>query len=707
MGLLPLGIAACGGDDIPQDRDTAPPEEDATEADAGEEDAPETGVLSTGEFELPGTVTRLDVRGQGGEPQESYGLGHPIEMEVDVDPAPGWEERLDGFINVHVGLVAEIDSEDQRDEAETCYLGALHRPGKDLTVLEDGTYRYTRKYYIPDSCLDENQDRGTFNVWVALNPARFLPEEEGLVAIPREKYNTQFFNPLFDDTTGLNRNVECINASGETGCVHSIVLERAPGVNIITADTELKSDVFIFDPVVCDIPTRYSEPQAQVQTTLELGAHNEIVDTSSHEFDIFEHLNIDLPTLYFDICPQGDDGECKEGTSYMRMKVGSTNESGENVLVNEVQVSDLRAGVPHIQSANLYFEFGGEACMTLAGWNQAGEPDWSEERDFYLRVCNDTAFEESAPGADPDADNCVLRELRMVHIDDLPDGGEIASERTFTGGSSFELGNSILAAKAEFGSENHLDMQGASSDAYMNARVDGWVGFDIFDVRVATRSSIEGGDSGASGHLDVLGFRQWSASESGENVTLSDTTEFSERQCFSYFYGIAGVGLNASLCGEGSVGLEVQAANFRQEGAGPEPFDLTSRHGGVDQEIRPYSAFSMIATASVDIALARGGIEGTVNLVTAELPLASALNWGLDAPLVITTWDVTSDLVLTFFSGHIDVFVDLARPGWCGWYPCRKWASVVDERLVSFAGISSTYALLEQRDTSGVTLLDE
>lgn len=695
MVLLILGAAACGEDDIPQDRDTDPPEEDT----------PETGVLSTGEFEMPGTVTRLDVRGQGGDPQESYGVGHPIEIEVDVDPAPGWEERLDGFVNVHVGLVEQIATEDQRADAETCYLGALFRTDKDLTILDDGTYRYTRRYHISESCLDEEEDAATFNVWVALNPARFLPEEEGDVVIPRDHYNTQFFNPLFDDTTDEGRNEQCIGANGVEGCIYTIDVERVPSINVSTTNTDLQSDVFVFDPIICDVPTDYSEPQTQTQTTIEMSGYHENIDVSNHESDVFESLDVDLPTLYFDLCPRGEDGECAAGTSYMRVSVGSTDESGENVLVNEVQVSDLRAGVPYIESANLYFGFGGDVCLALAGWNPAGEPDWSAERNFNLRVCNDTAFEESAPGADPDADDCVMRELRMVHVDDLPDG-EITSEREFTGGSSHELGNSIISADAEFGSNNAIDMQGATSESFMRAAVDGWISFDVFDVSVTTRSAIDGSDSGASGHLDVVGTRMWTASEEGENVAISESTDFSDQECLSHTYGIAGVGLDVSLCGEGTVGIEVEAANFAEDNAGAAPFDQASRHGGIDQEIRPYSEFAMIATATLDLALARGGVEGTLDLVTSELPVASTLNWGLEEPAVVTTWDVTSDLSLTFLSGHIDAFVDLARPGWCGWYPCRKWANVVDKRLVSFSGINSTYALLEQQNTSGITLLE-
>lgn len=239
-------------------------------------------------------------------------------------------------------------------------------------------------------------------------------------------------------------------------------------------------------------------------------------------------------------------------------------------------------------------------------------------------------------------------------------------------------------------------------------------GFDyaLFDAGLDARSLLASTGSGIDGHVDVFDDRRWSFHDPSSEVTVDDTVDFTKSSCASYTYGVSGIGLNASFCAEGRTGFEMNAATTLAQGPGPQPFDEATRRGGIDNELKPFAAFSVIATATVDALLARGGMRGTVDVVTYELPIVSDIDWGeVDGPAVIATWNLSTDLVLTFLAGHIDAFADLARPGWCDcgtWcaYPCRRWSNIVNERLVSFSGISETIPLLSASNTRGATLTD-
>ncbi len=722
--LLLLGaLVGCGGDTASSGGNVDPDADrpDATDPDAGFGDTdlppdadmrrppPEQGSLAMGEFETPGTITRLEVTGADGEPQSSYGVRHPIDIAVDIDPADGWETRLAGHPNLHVGLVETVESERDRADAETCYLGSLTHRGKSAEFLDDGKVRFQRRYFVPKHCLAEGDSSGSFNVWVALNPARFLPGES--LAIPERDFNTQFFNPLFDDTEDEGRNQACTGAGGQDGCVYTLEVELIEGFNIITAETDLASDVFVFNPAACDSSEpNFANGLAAASTTLQIGGTSPALEAAAEytRADALEAAGVESVGVTYELCPRNQAGSCADGHDYQPIDVSESDDGDEGTLVNAMQVDAMSVGSEHVAEANLYVG-PGDLCESLAGWRDV---DWSDYRLFNLRTCVDPGFDETAPDGETDADNCALSLLRMVHIDETPDGQGPSSGFAFTSDWGSSVGGDVLEAYASFGSKNRLDTDGAANQTHARAGIDGWVSFALFDVELEARSQIDGSRSGVDAHVDVFNTRRWSFHEQADAVSLAETVDYAKQACKSYNYGVAGIGLNASLCAEGRAGFELHVETDAADEPGAAPFDEAERHGGIDNLLEPFAAFSLIATASADALLAQGGIEGTIDLVTAELPIVSDLKWGrVSGPAVVTTWEVGTDLVITFLNGTVDVFVDLARPGWCDCgtlcgYPCRRWENVVDERLLSFDGPEQRIPLLSESNTSGATLTD-
>lgn len=706
-----LVFAACGdtdgtnsGPDTATQHDTDGQNDTGMQHDAG---GPEPGELARGPFPTPGVLTRLEVTGPDGSPQSNFGIRHPVDIAVDVDPADGWRDRLISHPNLHVGLVERVEEDEERDEARSCYLGSLTGKGTTGGVLENGKIRFSQQYFIPKHCLADT-DSGTFNVWVALNPARRLPGES--FDIPEEDFNTQFFNPLFDDTEDEGRNEKCTGANGEAGCIYNLAVDYIEGFNVAAGETALSSGVFIFNPAFCDsAEENFENPLGNVQTGLTLAGTSRAFENVAREFaqNALPSTGTDEISIDYELCPRGSDGQCADGHDYQSAAVGSpAPDSGSSTLVNSVGVDSLSIGNRREARAALYIE-PGPLCTSLAGWSQ---PDWSAYRVFNLRTCVSPGFDETAPGSDPAADNCSITTIRMVPIDETPGGGGQQSGVQFDSSWEESRGNEVLGAYAGFGSENRLNFDGARNRTFAEAGIDGWFDLALLDASVDARSLTDAAGSGVTGHLDVVEVRQWSIQDGSANQSIEDGIEYAKEACLGYTYGVAGVGLNATLCAEGRAGIDLSVGLSDEQGAGSSPFDSASRRGSVDNELKPHGGFDLAATATLDLVLAKGGMSGTVNLLSAELPIGSQLRWGeVSGPAMVVTWEAGTDLVIRMLDGHIDTFVDLATPGWCDCgtfcgYPCRDWKNVHDERLVSFAGQQHRFPLLSEQNTSGVTL---
>lgn len=362
---------------------------------------------------------------------------------------------------------------------------------------------------------------------------------------------------------------------------------------------------------------------------------------------------------------------------------------------------------PNRTALDAYVGADTELCEALAGTHDTS--NWSKYVSFNLYTCAAVPFSEGGHGSTTE-NNCLVDIIRVVRTSGA------SEESSPDGTSSYELsesfsrneGNSVVGVNAAFSTYNLLDLSGGYHNTAADVYISGWLSLPIANAMVESRAWVAIVGSGAAGNLDVFGSRLWDYDQTIPEFIYEDDLTFSDSYCGSYTYGIAGIGLTASLCLDGSAGITNALSITAASGGIPEFAESTS-YGLIEASITPAVAMGMTATASVDLAVIVGGISGNLTIITTSLPATADLAWGLvDGPALLTTYSAGLDLENTLLSGTVSVFVNQYAVSWCSsWgvsYPCGGgWANIVSQPLVSFGGYTYNYELLNY---SGSILLE-
>ena len=192
------------------------------------------------------------------------------------------------------------------------------------------------------------------------------------------------------------------------------------------------------------------------------------------------------------------------------------------------------------------------------------------------------------------------------------------------------------------------------------------------------------------------GTTYFSDSKQIPEVKYSKDFTKSKQLCYNYNYGIAGVGINVQMCGNGKAGINVNKVNITAKtGAAGAPFDKSTKIGDVDALVTPNASLGLSATASLNVAVAKAGVTGTLTLVSVNVPATATMQWGLIAknnkPALVVKNTTNVDVDVSLLSGKATVWVKVVKPKWCScgsWcpgYPCTTWKSVVNKNLFSFS----------------------
>lgn len=652
-----------------------------------------------------GTIVFLDVTDEnGGHPAELH-AGHPIIVTVHIDLLEGVSP--DQLTSVQVGLMKKLAPEEDHANGRACYLGALHHPGKGLVGTGSGPVVLSAKLHIPETCLVEDETSDTFNVWVALNPATELDYPEG-TPVPQEELNTQFFTAEGHDTEGTDRNSLCLDRNKTPGCVLDLTVTRSPGHNVELEELSVASSVLVLPWDACQRDA-VKPAAAVVEADLNLLIHGSLPDDGQAATDEFHNPLVELlgqgeaVELKAALCPRDDDGECNQGTDYLPLLITgrSLDENGkpDGKEADSVQVTELVVGQDHSFALDLHVDPQSNLCSNLVGQEDAAE-DWSRFSLFNLRVCAEVPFEEQGHGDDELEDNCRVVPLRVVIQNDTGRGQ--ADFLDFDHAWDRSTGNDVVNLNASAGTINHFNLDGAYSHSYANAGLGGWLNISFIDINFEGLAYVAILGSGVEAHVDIFGYREWGyeswVADGADTVNVAGDFNFAKEYCLTYNYGIAGIGLNASLCASGSAGVEPTATIKAVEAAGTAPFDSSTRIGDIAAHATPKTEFDLSASAYLDIAVAKGGITGTLVLLHLDAPIDAKLQWGLidqeGSPALVVISDVVADLNCNVLAGDISVWVELYEPSWCwcdhwycpDWVPCFDWDYVVNEPLVSFAG---------------------
>jgi len=709
--VLGIGLAAvaigCGDDDGPILLMEVDGTSDATTDGSASDGSASDGAHLDADVRDGATVVYLNALDEWGQPLREFMAHHPMTVEFGLMP----DENLSSD-DVHFGFVEATAPGEDHSTKTTCYLGHFQADFVPEHLESDGSMRFSQEVIIPDHCLAEAVSR-TFHFWVGVNPAVTLAEEDDDTQVSDGDYNTQFFTEEGLDLDGRDRNAQCVDGDGQVGCTLALTVHESPGLDIQLENLELESSTIVISDL-CQIDHGIADLEGRVTMELYGAASHDGHGEHSGQADILD----DTAHITFEICPReldDQEGNCVSGTDYRPLGVAGHEDAttdGATQTQDSAPMDTMFLGAPHVESFDVHIEHDVSLCQTLLGGEEAVD-DWSNAHVFNLRVCAiANGMSEAGPCDRNDMcspthhadNNCVVEPVRVVRSFSESTGSATSYSTNYDYSKS--SGNSVIGAEFNAYTHNLLNLDGATTENGANLRITGWAAFDAFDLWADASAYVSLVGSGYDIGAKLFGSKVWGASQSIESYEYSDEKTFSKEACVSYTYGVAGVGLNASLCASGSAGVGGELIIDAVEGSGPSPFDASTRIGEAAATVTPTGNISLSATASLNLVAAQGGITGTLTILGVDVPLQGTLNWGLIAvggrPALVLTNHVSARLELTLLKGSVTYWVKVLSPKWCKcgrWcpgYPCSTWNTVASGTLLSTNGYHLTQTLFDQ-----------
>ncbi|MDP3236837.1 MAG: hypothetical protein Q8N26_28845 [Myxococcales bacterium] len=269
-------------------------------------------------------------------------------------------------------------------------------------------------------------------------------------------------------------------------------------------------------------------------------------------------------------------------------------------------------------------------------------------------------------------------------------------------GDEAEFGGSLFGAKFSYGLAFEALDVGNANTCNLTQRVAATMAIDakllganieVLDTRAAVA------DSTATLSAKVLGVELVSGLNNvpvGEMTVLRDTKE--KRQTFfdhEYLIVIGFVPITLGGALVGSIGLDysLEAGKKTVMSGG-----CQLERSGVTGTLTPFAWVQAQVWAGVDAVVAEAGIKGILTIVLVQLPMRADVGIGPSAanPAALDlTLNVGGDLVLTFFSGSINVYLEVGICPLC---------TSFEEPLVAWDGLKQKVPLF--KTTATVRLAD-
>lgn len=669
-----------------------------------------------------GTVSFLKVTDKDGLIPDDFPAGHPMNFTITVDLEEGFEHRLSDLV-LSVGLVEAVETEAEQADAVTCFLMELSEDSAEFRIDEaNRQITFVGHTVVPSECAEELRggETRTMNVWVSINaPTDDEVPDDADVAI--EDANVQFFTRFEEDFgSATNRNGACVSEDGEgnpvSSCVLDLVVKGSPGFNLEVSTLDLESTLFVVSDDVCTADIDFSEPGLEASVGVSVWG-DDPHPKSGRDHSLTNALRGAKGDQDGDVvirasmCPAGDTDRCVAGENFMPLAL-TLREDGEIIggasTTQSIVIDEMVAGEQHDYTFDAHIEPGSATCAAVTG--AAGGADWSSYSSFLVRFCVDSPFGERGKKGREQDDNCSTRLIKLA-LDPVASGDARSTERNKSW--SKEVGNSVVKGNADFGTENRLDTSGIRTYTYATTGVGGWLRATIADAEVEAIANAAIVGSAVRTHIDVFGKRVYSRNESvpdsaSRTIALSGDRSFSKSKCVTYNYGLAGVGFNATICAQGSAGVD-----YGSSVALTAQTQAPVARGVISGSVAPFVAMGLSARASLNAGGARGSVKGDLDLVDVSLPSGPTLSFekaALDDTDLYVDWNVQTDLTVSFLNGKVTAWVDLLKPAWCKkkkkWfkikYPCTKWKEVAKTVLVDFNGFRYAFPLISN---SGRTTL--
>ncbi|MBI4957768.1 MAG: hypothetical protein HY908_37525 [Myxococcales bacterium] len=685
-------------------------------------------------------IVSLAVKDNQDNVATSFAQHHPVTVHLWLLPEHGNHQHT-----IQVGLIEALEPGQDESTQHTCQLGSFEVELLASDQAVPAPVEFSHKFIIPNDCLREGDAVQTFNVWVAIDPTH--AEEGDHAGIPESSHNTQFFDVNLTDTEGENRNAECyLDLAGQTGqgCIVDLEVHASPGLDVEFEEFELETEIGVVPrqgSYACDdgvslteadclaagqlwqlatelCDTDHGAPVLEVDGSFTLfgaEAHDGVTEGPVQP-DVLDTFGPDAKLrIFYDFCPAekvGDAYDCVAGESYVPLLLASTEHADfvcsnpayttqadceshagtwgpqQAPLVPSDDFADLPAGEPHHFHHKIFVEDGTAACSAyLGGWRDYGL--------FNLRVCAvPEGFTEDSHHGDHDANNCIVKQVQLIP-GSFPEQGASNLEMVKDWGTS--TGNDVVSANLALGTQNYLNLSGASTNNYAVANVGGWFSFPVVNLWAKANANVSIVGSGYDAGVEVFGVKLWGVADEVPSYHQTWNVSFQREYCMTYNYGVAGLGLNVKLCAGGSAGIDAEATINAATGAGNPPFDQSTKIGQATLTVTPYAQITAQASAYADLAALKGGATGDITLVSLRVPAVGDLKWGLvSGPSLVVTGAASLDLSLTLLQGSINVWVKAWQPSMCGWWPCSDWADVFNKNIAEWAGLNYSYNLFSQ-----------
>lgn len=638
-----------------------------------EEESPPVDNLPQ-KLEDGGVITYLRLSDGHDRVLPAYAVDHPVRLTIRIRARAESHEH-----SLFFGLVEKLPAEAGRDQAHTCLIDAFQVQYHDAGA--DGT-TFVHDAVLPEAC---HKPGATFNLWVAMNPA--VSKEGAPGQTSGKDYNTQFFNALYEDMDGEDRNRLCRGDDGNAGCVIDLKVEDSPGMNVRVDRFSPRSSVAA---VPADCRVEPAEPPISATTELRIVGARPYDSVRPTAGPVEALSSGGALQLRYSLCPAGGQAPgCAPGTSWATLSIlGTADEPSK--LVEFDAVRNMAVAMPDLRHHDLYAPPGSVACERLTG---AGGEDWRTYGTYWVRACADVPFGEADSAGMAADDNCAYAQVRLV-LTTPPQ--TLSTSYSLSKAWDKSVGNSVVGVGATLGTDNNLSINGAEHRSYGRVGLTGWFSTNLAEVDLSGGAFASLVGTGLHGSIKVLGATLWSYDKEFSDYAMKWDYKYSKRACARYNYGVAGLGFNLSLCATGEAGLSTDLKINGAAGPGPAPFDTASVVGGVTGVTSPYVNMQFNASASVNLAAAKGGINGDLNLIKVSTPATVDLRFGLlspKPPSVLVKGSAQLDLSVELLSGRVYGWAEVWRPDWCScgrWcpgYPCGTWQDVWSSNLVSF-GVS-------------------
>ena len=586
----------------------------------------------------------------------TYYEHHPIEIYFGITSVGNPME-----VNIFFGLMEKLSTESPTDED----YAALTHCSLGSTIVEHGggstanEVNYSASFLIPEECvagLEDGTGR-TFNIWVSGDTENEVTEGDE----EEEHGSVLVFSSL--ESSG-DRNQLCLDDAGEPGCIFDIIVKPTHGMNLQVSSFSSPSSVALLSTNTTDhsdaAADEHNDPFLQVNTDVTvLGAEGLSEDAS-------DPLSDKTVTLSYAICPGADiqphDGEeaeesCADGTDWSPLTIYDATSAGSHEgHASTVTVANLISGRPNAYTHFLYAEGTTRTLLTTGDWNNFAY--------FAVRACVDsTDLTEQSPSSGTEFDTTTSDNCKYTHVtvaEPVADDHS-ANSYSFNRNWSKTYGSTkTVGANASFFTNNTLNLSGAVSKTAGTLSTTGWLTKDIAHAHAYAGAYVALVGSYIDIQQKIIGITLFSYSKSVEEITYEKSWSLAKEACATFRYGILVLSLNVAACASGEAGFDSTLAITAQEGNN-NTFPSSTKIGDITVTFTPNAAFGMEATAYVSIAVARGGVEGTLDLLTISLPVTSTLNWGLTslAPTLAFVGTVNMNLNIETLSGALTIFADV------------------------------------------------